>query len=176
MDTNELKALAKMLTYASDTLSAMLESDAEPAEATVKPEPPTVDWSKPIQTRGGLKVELNPRINIKDIVAITVFECGQAVNIFVSLNGEFAEDGEPHEFDIINVPEPPPLDLTKPVQTRDGRRVRILCTDRKSGTDYSVVGLLLDEGIERARMWQPTGHYSDYDNITDLVNVPAEQL
>lgn len=71
------------------------------------------------------------------------------------------------------------LDLTKPVQTRNGRPVRILATDAKGG--QSVAGLVTDRGgYETAYLWSAHGHHfgNDADNgprVTDdfdLVNVP----
>lgn len=69
------------------------------------------------------------------------------------------------------------LDLSKPVQTRDGRAVRILCTDRK-GSSLPVTGLItLCDGRETIETWTLKGCLFDhreegsvYDG--DLVNVP----
>ena len=67
------------------------------------------------------------------------------------------------------------LDLTKPVQTRGGRAVRILCTDRKrpSDPDYCVFGLVMaEDGTEVANSWNINGE--TWSNETDmaLINVP----
>jgi len=67
------------------------------------------------------------------------------------------------------------LDLSKPVETRSGRKVRILCTDAKD--DYPVVGLVQNtahdgEYVER---WSLTGQYHlSKGNPLDLVNVAVE--
>lgn len=72
------------------------------------------------------------------------------------------------------------IDFTKPVQTRDGRAVRILCTDR-TGSNRSIVGLVVcwdgtdilyewftDGGVTQSRA---TGRqYPD-----DLINVPQKR-
>lgn len=67
------------------------------------------------------------------------------------------------------------LDLTKPVQTRDGRAVRILCTDRKG--KYPIIGLMPDRDDGSCEMlisWSGDGHYGGAANYKalDLVNVP----
>ena len=71
------------------------------------------------------------------------------------------------------------LDLTKPVQTRDGCKVRILCADRK-GTAYPIVGLIEregGEGVERVVSWTLTGGVINGNCrcIDDLINVPTKQ-
>lgn len=68
------------------------------------------------------------------------------------------------------------LDLTKPVQTRDGRPVRILCTDRKG--EFPIVGLIAsnyDDDI--VRCWPVSGIY-DLDRLRhlDLINVPPKPV
>ena len=67
------------------------------------------------------------------------------------------------------------LDLTKPVETRDGRKVRILCIDAKGS--YPVVGLVSYENdpTEVAETWTLTGAYGE-DGVKplDLFNIPKE--
>ena len=174
MDTNELKALAKMLTYASDTLLAMLESE-EPADET----PAGVDWSKPIQTRAGGSAEVISRDRNLRQVKLCLPDGTCAVYDYDE-KGLWTARG-PHDLDIINVPEPPSLDLTKPVQTRGGCQVRILCTDAGIGSRKGgVVGILYeDDGHESVRTWLADGVHGreyGYGDTMDLVNVPAEQL
>ncbi len=75
------------------------------------------------------------------------------------------------------------LDLTKPVQTRDGRKVRILCTDRKhTNKEYGpVVGLITQkDGNETYQSWFLDGRlYGDQGadrgrkTDQDLVNSPT---
>lgn len=72
------------------------------------------------------------------------------------------------------------LDLTKPVQTRDGRPVRILCVDRKGS--LPVVGLVPDRknGVEWPHCWTADGHHghslmSD-ERGHDLINVPPKPV
>lgn len=65
------------------------------------------------------------------------------------------------------------IDWDKPVQTRDGRSVRILCTDMEGGSD-TVAGIVkdTDSGFETAESWRPDGRYFSDESPTDLVNVP----
>ena len=68
------------------------------------------------------------------------------------------------------------LDLTKPVQTRDGRKVRVLATDRKGAAYYPVLGLLTQaDGEETVESWTLVGEfYSGDTDEADLVNVPEK--
>ena len=70
-----------------------------------------------------------------------------------------------------------PFDPTKPVQTRDGRKVRILCIDRKDDID-PIVGLVDDNGRERISSWRENGkYYHNREGIYgyDLVNIPEHK-
>lgn len=64
-----------------------------------------------------------------------------------------------------------PFDLTKPVQTRDGHSVRLLCTDAGDG-EYPVVALV-GGSVYRYTL---EGAYYRGDRIdpADLVNIPAK--
>lgn len=67
------------------------------------------------------------------------------------------------------------LDLSKPVQTRDGRPVRILCTDARR-TKEPVIGLIqyLD-GSELIGTWTIDGVYNYHrhdPSDSDLINIP----
>ncbi len=69
------------------------------------------------------------------------------------------------------------LDLTKPVQTRDGQPVRILCTDRKSKVGQAVCALVLKtDGSELLLSYSKEGVLfnlgGEEPTPTDLVNVP----
>jgi hypothetical protein len=67
-----------------------------------------------------------------------------------------------------------PLDLTKPVQTRDGRKVRIICTDRKYGNP--IVALVDDmEVVTRYSSDGKAGDWAIKGNPDfDLVNTPEK--
>lgn len=67
------------------------------------------------------------------------------------------------------------LDRNKPVQTRDGRPVRIITWTEGSET-YPIVGFV---GADKAPdVWTAEGKFVDgqtYEHIYDLVNVPPKQ-
>lgn len=69
------------------------------------------------------------------------------------------------------------FDPTKPVRTRDGRPVRILCADRAG--DKPIVALLLKEGCEYLRSYFADGTYTGVPGYRnqhplDLVNPPKK--
>lgn len=66
-----------------------------------------------------------------------------------------------------------PLDFSKPVQTRDGRPVRILCTDRKH-PHYTVIGLIEIDGLDVTKYWIEDGHYfsTRKEDCLDLFQAP----
>ena len=76
---------------------------------------------------------------------------------------------------------PTPLDFSKPVQTRNGRPVRILCTDRKHPY-YTVIGLIEIDGVDTTKYWTEDGHYfstrdghyfsTRKENYLDLIQAP----
>lgn len=65
------------------------------------------------------------------------------------------------------------LDLTKPVQTRDGCKVRILCTDYKHSYPVVVIRTGCD-GAESLAIHKLDGSYisNNVSSPNDLVNVP----
>ena len=72
--------------------------------------------------------------------------------------------------DLIKEHVMPSLDLTKPVQTRDGRKVRVLCTDGPG--DLPVVGFI--EGNVTTTQWPVGGEYYGGElRDFDLINTPA---
>lgn len=95
----------------------------------------------------------------------------------------FIDDGaccglaEPEYLPIRNVV--PAFDPTKPVETRDGRKARILCADRRD-PEYPIVALVEvpEEGEERVLTFSPAGGFVDDcgDHRTDLVNVEPEMV
>lgn len=72
------------------------------------------------------------------------------------------------------------LDLTKPVQTRDGRKARIIATDRKSANPVvALVELVTERGeCEMTCSYTLDGSYYTSGTVTksDLVNVPEEKV
>lgn len=73
------------------------------------------------------------------------------------------------------VKEKPMVDFTKPVTTRDGRKVRILCTDIK-GREHVVIGLV-DSGVEEdTYTWYKSGVYGGIGTSQlDLINPPMKK-
>lgn len=69
------------------------------------------------------------------------------------------------------------IDFTKPVTTKSGQKVRILCTDGPNKY-YPVIGLL--EGEDDVETWTLDGQYMPHDpekyGNLDLVNTPAIAL
>jgi hypothetical protein len=66
------------------------------------------------------------------------------------------------------------LDLTKPIQTQDGRSVRIICTDKKGM--LPIVALVDIGPRESVRQYDNAGrlHGVIYRTPQDLVNVPEK--
>jgi hypothetical protein len=68
--------------------------------------------------------------------------------------------------------EPPtkPIDWTKPVRTKDGRAVQVLCTDGPG--DYPVAGYV--DGLTNPRSWTLNGyhHVNKRHSTFDLENAP----
>ena len=66
------------------------------------------------------------------------------------------------------------IDFTKPVQTRDGKPVRVLCTDKAGG--HCIVGIVQHDTCDTVRTWTKDGLYwkasvSKYD----LVQAPVKR-
>lgn len=63
------------------------------------------------------------------------------------------------------------FDPTKPVQTRDGRKARIICTDRKG--EMPIVALITSEdGTETISDFKLNGSYWCGLKESDLINIP----
>lgn len=66
------------------------------------------------------------------------------------------------------------FDPTKPVQTRDGRPARIVCTDVK-GTTHSIVSLVTTGNVEALVRHNHLGECADEGRSNlDLVNAPRK--
>lgn len=69
------------------------------------------------------------------------------------------------------------LDPTKPVQAREGRAARIVCTDRKCRSEYPIIALVEQlDGVEEVFRFTRDGRF--IDNTTDamdLVNIPEKK-
>lgn len=63
------------------------------------------------------------------------------------------------------------FDPTKPVQTRDGRKARIICTDRKH-RDGAIIALISYPEGEFPITYYDDGKYRQCPMPLDLVNIP----
>lgn len=62
------------------------------------------------------------------------------------------------------------FDPKKPVETRDGKSARIICTDRIR--DDSIIALVLHSDCERIRTYREDGSYfTDQESGLDLINI-----
>jgi hypothetical protein len=70
------------------------------------------------------------------------------------------------------------FDPTKPVQTRDGRKARIICSDRKTNSDFSIVVLITHEDdTERAATRRANGSLDpNIESNFDIINIPVERV
>jgi hypothetical protein len=69
------------------------------------------------------------------------------------------------------------FDVTKPVQTRDGRKARIICTDRAfvsaNGESWPIIALISNgDGKEHAYYYRNDGGGLVRDAAYSLVNIP----
>jgi hypothetical protein len=68
-----------------------------------------------------------------------------------------------------------PFDPNKPVQTRDGRKARILCADLRG--IYPIVAVVDNEFTEDVARFTATGHFwSDQLTHSDLINIPEKRI
>ena len=66
-----------------------------------------------------------------------------------------------------------PFDPTKPAQLRDGRPVRIVCTDKKD--DYPIIALVTESnGVEILHVRKSDGTHGYWPSC-DLVNIPTKR-
>lgn len=134
-----------------------------------------IDFTKPVQTRDGRKVRILATDARTDYPVVGLVEQPVGIESTESwtLEGSWYSNGRLSSYDLVNVPG---FDPTKPVQTRNGRPVRILATDRKHG-EYPIVGLITRPcGEEELETWTKDGKTIDATSShrNDLVNVPEE--
>lgn len=60
------------------------------------------------------------------------------------------------------------IDFTRPVRTKDGSKVRVLCTDCPG--KYPVIGII--EGDNEPRNWTLEGRFHSQEHSWDLENEP----
>jgi hypothetical protein len=68
------------------------------------------------------------------------------------------------------------LDTSRPVQTRDGRKARIIATDAKGG-DFPIIALVECAGGESTEGYKADGSYlvERREHGLDLINVPERR-
>ena len=66
------------------------------------------------------------------------------------------------------------LDINKPIQTRDGRKARIICTDRAGEDEDTIVALIGKD--EDPYTYRSDGSYSENCQPADLINVPEKHV
>jgi hypothetical protein len=78
------------------------------------------------------------------------------------------------DFDLIPVEEETPVatpfDPSKPCRTRDGRKARVLCTDKQG--DYPIVALVTGCGSEDMYGFRADGRHGSVNDPLNLVNDP----
>lgn len=69
------------------------------------------------------------------------------------------------------------LDLTRPVQTRDGRKARVFCTDFRA-KKFPLCGAIDTPMGEEPAIWTAQGGFVGDNNpdCRDLINVPEERF
>lgn len=145
------------------------------------------DPDKPVQTKDGRKA----RIICKDMKLKNYGDNIILALITDTYDNEYClsyqADGNPlnryHECNdtLINIEENhmnDSFDPTKPVQTRDHRKVRILATDVNFGPNnqHMIVGLVTDsDGYESFHYYHSDGSCDHLISASDLVNIPTKQ-
>lgn len=71
------------------------------------------------------------------------------------------------------LPEKPAFDPAKPVRTRDGRPVRIICTDRLGSRP--LVGLITDDSGKEIVAYRQADGTSTVNTKGDFINVPVRE-
>lgn len=95
---------------------------------------------------------------------------------YTALHGEDVYSTFPNVWELIEEKKSM-LDFTKPITTRDGRKVRILCTDRVWRTNHPIIALVTVEDGEVVRTFSPDGsyHLTGEESPEDLINVPEKK-
>lgn len=70
-------------------------------------------------------------------------------------------------------PAKPAFDPTKPVETRDGRKARIICTDANQPLGPIVALVTMYDGTEEPLVYHADGTYIKLVGKDDLVNAPS---
>jgi hypothetical protein len=69
-----------------------------------------------------------------------------------------------------------PVDWNKPIQTRDGRKARVICRDADMGGGFNYICLIHNGTSEHAVTYLCSGHtrFDKCENVDDVINVPEE--
>jgi hypothetical protein len=119
---------------------------------------------------------INPK-KCRKLVKKKKYMCGDNYCLEVLYSGEnvvkyncFKNKDKPMTFD--NKDKPMTFDPTKPVQTRDGRKARIICTD--ACCEDPIIALVDSNGHEYVFWYSLTGKHSrdDIESDNDLINIP----
>ena len=145
----------------------------------------TFDPTKPVQTRDGRKARIictdRKGTDFSVLALVLNSEGGESLETYTA-NGWYTRNGGMSGEDLINIPEPAKpspaiptnaFDPTKPVQTRDGRKARILATDINRSNGDTIVAVIDDgDGHDYAYTYRPDGRYIESEeDERDLINV-----
>ena len=132
------------------------------------------DYKKPFETKNGLKCRLLcDDLFLEHPLAIAIFD-----NAGYEVVEKFTKKGKKYKDDdycpFVNIGEENTFDPTKPVQTRDEGKARIICIDRKG--DQPIIALYeLRDGSEECGKFSINGKFygiNDRESSYDLINIP----
>lgn len=133
---------------------------------------PKVDLTKPVQCRNGTPARVictDAKNTLYPVVALLIDASGNEEAYGFTTEGKFLHTSTlNHPRDLVNLPA---FDPAKPVQTKDGRAARILCTDLKHPEDPMVVAITHGDGHESVYNYQADGRYFENPSDMDLENV-----
>lgn len=143
-----------------------------------------LDVTKPVHTRSGREARIVCTDVLDTIYPILVLIKTENQRkeqfeypVRVTPEGRFAI-GVDSDDDILNVPETPKLDLTKPVKTLDGHKARIIFTEAKG--KYPIIALVEysneEDSWEEAKRYTRDGYFianNEYHRL-NLRNVDDE--
>lgn len=143
---------------------------------------PDFDYTKPFRQKNGRAAEFvcDGLCEPYTIAAKAVTESGEITIRTYSRGGVHDPFRGNSEYDLINIPEPQEeamkLDFNRPITTRDGRNVRILCTDLNG--QYPIAAHV-EESIGHwvLKAYPLDGQRPGVNpgNALDLVNVPEKR-
>ena len=142
-----------------------------------------IDWSKPIRTRlhQHIVVLIRRECRADDQPRRIVRIPGYCLGTFM-----YREDGAPamnaptiENYDPEVENKPVTVDWTKPIQTRDGRPARVLCTDLGSEANCPVVVAVQSAASSAETVTQRplNGRFYviDKEHPSDIINVPEKR-